>query len=107
RVLASARPGQHVRCAGSDIARGETALLVGTVIDAAAWGMLASLGSATVAVRQQPQVAILATGEELVEVGAVLRPGQIRDSNSFTLDGLVRRTGAATRQRLRVGDDVP
>src|SRR5439155_839834 len=98
--------GQNVRRAGSDVARGEVVLRAGSVVRAAEWGMLASLNQAQVEVARQPRVAVVATGEELVEIGAPLGAGQIRDSNSFTLDGLARACGCLVPQRRRVGDDV-
>ncbi|HVF11033.1 MAG TPA: molybdopterin molybdotransferase MoeA, partial [Abditibacteriaceae bacterium] len=56
-------------------------------------------------VRLQPRVGIITTGEELVAVGAEIGQGQIRDSNSFTLEGLARATGALVSERRHVGDE--
>ncbi len=105
QIFATASAGQQVRRAGSDVARGETVLRAGTLVRAAEWGMLASLNQACIEVGRQPRVAIITTGDELVEVGGELQAGQIRDSNSFTLDGLARGCGALVPARHHVGDD--
>jgi molybdopterin molybdotransferase len=104
-ILASAKAQQHIRSRGSDVAQGETVLFSGTVVRAAEWGMLASLGQVQVEVFRRPRLAILTTGAELVEVGAELRDGQIRDSNSYTLEGLAHAAGIEEIERHRVGDD--
>jgi molybdopterin molybdotransferase len=104
-ILAAARAGQSLRRAGSDVARGETVMHAGSVVRAAEWGMLASLNQAEIEVRSQPRVGIITTGEELVAVGAEMSEGQIRDSNSFTLEGLARTTGALVNERQHVGDE--
>ena len=83
----------NVREAGEDVRRGETVLHAGTVLRPAELGVLASLNRATALVHRRPTVAILATGDEVVEPGAALRPGQIRDSNSYALAGLVLKYG--------------
>jgi molybdopterin molybdotransferase len=104
-ILARAQREQNIRRAGSDVARGETVLRAGTVVRAAEWGMLASLNQAQVEVGGEPRVGIITTGDELVAVGAQLQPGQIRDSNSFTLSGLLATCGATLALRRTVGDD--
>jgi len=103
--LASARAGQHIRPRGDDVKIGEKVLERGTPIGPALWAMLASLGKAQVEVIRAPSVGVITTGEELVDVDAPLLPGQIRDSNSFALEGLCREVGA-TVERIRIGDDV-
>ncbi len=104
-ILASARPGQNIRRAGDDVRRGETVLRAGSVVRAAEWGMLASLNQAQVEVFSRPRVTILTTGDELVSPGEPLKPGQIRDSNSFTLSALVQAAGAEAGL-MHVGDDT-
>lgn len=104
-ILAPAPPHQNIRPAGSDVTQGETVIDAGTMIRPAEWGLLASLNQTEVAVRRQPRVAIITTGEELVELGRDLREGQIRDSNSFTLHGLAQSCGALVMPICRVGDD--
>jgi molybdopterin molybdotransferase len=83
----------HVRPAGEDIHIGERVLAPGRVIRAQEIGVLASLGYESVPVHRRPRVAILATGDELLEVHEPLQPGKIRNSNEYTNAALVRRTG--------------
>ncbi|RYX81824.1 molybdopterin molybdenumtransferase MoeA [bacterium] len=99
-----AQPGQHIRPKGDDVREGETVFQSGTLINAAVHAMLASLGQATVEVTVRPRVAIVVTGKELVDVDAQLHPGQIRDSNSWALRGLVQSCGADVVSVLRTGD---
>jgi molybdopterin molybdotransferase len=105
-ILAAVQEGQHIRRAGSDVARGEVVVRAGSVVRAAEWGMLASLGCGHVAANRQPRVALLVTGDELMAVDADLKPGRIRDSNSFTLRGLVENSGALVAQYRHVADEV-
>ena len=72
---------------------GERVLAPGRVVRAQEIGVLASLGHESVAVHRRPRVAILATGDELLEVHEPLRPGKIRNSNEYTNAALVTRTG--------------
>ena len=82
-----------MRQAGEDVRAGEVVLAAGTPLRAAEIGLLASLGRSSVAVHRRPRVAILSTGDEVVPIDAPLAPGQLRDSNSYTLASLVRRYG--------------
>ncbi|MBN1136222.1 MAG: molybdopterin molybdotransferase MoeA [Anaerolineae bacterium] len=92
-VRIPAKPRDHVRPAGEDLRRGEQVMALGRVIRAQEIGVLASLGRATVLVHRRPRVAILATGDELLEVHEPLAPGKIRNSNEYTNTALVTRTG--------------
>lgn len=85
--------GAHVRAAGHDVAGGAEVRLPRRPIGAAAVGLLAALGEATVTVHRRPRVAILSTGDELVPVGTALGPGQIHDANGPALAAAVRATG--------------
>lgn len=87
------RPGDYVRNVGEDLAAGQVVLRAGTVIRPPELGILASLGYDPVSVVRKPRVAIVTTGDELVEVNQPLAPGKIRDSNSYTLAGLVTSYG--------------
>ncbi len=78
----------------SDIAAGETVLAAGRRIGGAELGVLATLGFAHVAVYRKPRIAIVSTGDELVEPGADLAIGQIRDSNRYALAGTLAVLGA-------------
>nr|WP_290702294.1 gephyrin-like molybdotransferase Glp [Halomonas sp. UBA3074] len=86
--------GQHVRQAGEDIAIGDTALPAGARLDAAALGLIASLGYAEVAVYKRPSVAIFSTGNEVTAPGKALPEAGIYDANRFTLIGLLTEQGA-------------
>ena len=92
-ILAEAKPGTNVRPAGEDVSKGSLVLPQGTLLRPAAIGVLASLGRVTVAVIRRPVVAIIATGDELVEPGQMLPPGHIYNSNTYGLAALVRRYG--------------
>jgi molybdopterin molybdotransferase len=87
----------NVREAGEDIRAGALVLRAGTVLHPPALGILASLGRLTARVYGRPSVAILSTGDEVAHPGATLRPGQIHDSNSYTLAALVRHYGGVPR----------
>lgn len=95
RVRLSDRPRdrQHVRPRGGDVGDGEIVLRAGHVLDAAAVGMLSALGIPSVMVAQRPLVAVLSTGDEVVEVGWPLEPGQIYSSNTLSLMGLIEAAG--------------
>jgi len=92
-VRATAQPRDHVRPAGEDIHRGERVMAPGRAIRPQEIGVLASLGRESVLVHRRPRVAILATGDELLEVHEPLQPGKIRNSNEYTNTALVARTG--------------
>lgn len=92
-VYRSVAPGENVRPAGEDIQAGQTVLRAGAALRPQDIGVLVSLGVVEVAVHRRPKVAILATGDELVELGQPLAPGQIHNSNSYMLAGLVQQCG--------------
>lgn len=105
RVLKAALPGANVRRAGEDIREGDLVVRAGDVVTPARAGVLASLGRATVAVHRRPVVAILSTGDEVLEPGEPRRPGTIYDSNSYTLAGLVQQFGGIPR-RMGIARDT-
>lgn len=82
--------GLSVRQAGEDLKRGQTVLAAGTVLRAAEIGVLASIGNQRVLVVRRPNVAIVSTGDELVDIDTVPGPGQIRDANRYSLAAAVR-----------------
>jgi molybdopterin molybdotransferase len=85
--------GVNVRHRGEDVPAGAVVLARGTVLRAQELGVVASLGRPLLAVHQKPRVAILSTGDEVAEPGRERRPGQIFDSNRFSLRGLVEAAG--------------
>ncbi|HZP68692.1 MAG TPA: molybdopterin biosynthesis protein [Pseudolabrys sp.] len=86
-------PGQFISYAGSDIARGETLLMHGTRITAREIGMLAACGLDRVEVVRRPKVAVLSTGDELVEPGRPLRPAGVYDSNGPIVAAAIAEAG--------------
>jgi len=92
-IKRSERSGNNVRGNGEDIRRGQVVLEKGRVLRAADIGLLASVGRSLVLVRQRPRVAILSTGNELAEIDEALQPGQIVNSNAYTLAAAVREAG--------------
>ncbi|MDP9319742.1 MAG: molybdopterin molybdotransferase MoeA [Chloroflexota bacterium] len=93
-ITAMTSPGTSVRAAGEDLKEGETILRSGTVLRAAEIGVLATLGRTSVRVVPRARVAVLSTGDELVELGEELTPGKIRDANRYSLASATRATGA-------------
>jgi molybdopterin molybdotransferase len=87
-------PGVNVRHRGEDVKAGAVVLSAGSVLRPQEIGVAASLGLAQLLVRQKPRVAILSTGDEVAEPGTQRKPGQIYDSNRFSLRGLVEAAGA-------------
>ncbi|HEY4409227.1 MAG TPA: gephyrin-like molybdotransferase Glp [Acidimicrobiia bacterium] len=92
-IRRQARPGDHVRPAGGDLAVGDPAFPAGSVLGPAHLGVVASLGRASVDVVRRPRVAVMSTGDELVPPGEPLLIGQIRDSNRPMLLAQVAQTG--------------
>jgi putative molybdopterin biosynthesis protein len=89
----AAAPGQFVSYAGSDIARGETLLRRGTRVGAREIGMLAACGLDRVDVVRRPKVAVLSTGDELVEPGRPLKPAGVYDSNGAIIAASIMEAG--------------
>ncbi|QID18618.1 molybdopterin molybdotransferase MoeA [Nitrogeniibacter mangrovi] len=92
-VTGPLKPGQNLRRAGEDLAKDAPALSAGTRVGPAELGLIASLGVAEVTVRRRLRVAFFSTGDEVASIGKPLAPGQIYDSNRYTLFGVLTRLG--------------
>jgi len=92
--LRAVDPGANVRSRGEDVQAGAVVLQAGAVLRPQDLGLVASLGFAEVRVHRRPRVALLSTGDEVVEPGQSRRPGQIYDANRFSLGGMVEGAGA-------------
>ncbi len=106
-VRRAAAPGQFVGFAGTDIARGETVLRRGTQLTSREIGMLAACGLGPVEVVRRPKVAVLGTGDELVQPGESLRPGAVYDSNSAIIAAAVAEAGGEPVAFGAYPDDEP
>ncbi|MEE4262471.1 MAG: gephyrin-like molybdotransferase Glp [Desulfobacteraceae bacterium] len=104
-VYRSVAPGQNMVTVGEDIKKGEAILPAGQPIRPQETGLLAALGRQKVTVYKRPVVGIISTGDEIVAVGEVPGPGQIRDVNTYTLMGQVTELGAVAFPFGIVGDD--
>lgn len=105
RVLESANVGDNIRRRGSDVAVGDVVVPQGQALHAAHIGVLASVGMTQLRVYPRTRVAILPTGDEIVEVGDPVRPGQVRNSNAWGLTALARKYGAIPH-RLPIARDT-
>jgi molybdopterin molybdotransferase len=116
RILKGVGPGDNVRRAGEDVKKGTLVLRKGCRIRPQEVGMLATVGHAVVQVTRRPRVAILATGDEVVEIDAPLAPGKIRNSNTYSnaaqvlaaggvpvLLGIARDKAEELTSRIRAG----
>ena len=96
-IYKSVAPGQHVVAKGEDIALGQTLLMSGQPVRPQEAGLLAAMGCETVRVFRKPRIGIISTGDEVVPVGEVPGPGQIRDVNSTTLSAMTLAAGGQPR----------
>jgi molybdopterin molybdotransferase len=108
RVLADRDAMRNIRPRGEDLAKDDVAVARGVELNPGAIGLLASVGRATVRVHRRPRVAVLASGDELVDVDRfdeVLSGAKIVTSNSYSLEAAVRQAGAEVLSLGTVGDD--
>ncbi len=106
KVFKSVYPGANVGKKGEDIKEGEPVLKEGFVLDAGRVGVLASQGMSQIRVYEKPKVAVLPTGEEVVEVGKRLKQGQVYDINSHTISSVVRANGGTPHRVAIAGDNL-
>ena len=99
--------GSTSAAAAADIAAGQPVLAAGDVLNPSRIGALAAIGAADVDVFARPRVAILSTGNEIVEPGQPLGPGQIYDINRFTLSSIIRAHGGVPVTARTVPDNLP
>jgi molybdopterin molybdotransferase len=98
--LRAVEAGANVRARGEDVRTGTVVLRAGAVLRPQDLGLVASLGFREVAVHRPPRVALLSTGDEVVEPGEPRRPGQIYDANRFSLGAMAEAAGA---ERIDLG----
>ncbi|KAK7476221.1 hypothetical protein BaRGS_00032497, partial [Batillaria attramentaria] len=105
-ILSEPKPGQDIRPVGSDIAKGQQVLCRGQRLGPAELGLLATVGVAKVQCYRKPVVAVMSTGNELVEPGQALREGKIRDSNRTALIAQLKEAGL-TALDMGIAPDSP
>ncbi|CAM9930049.1 unnamed protein product [Lampetra planeri] len=105
RILIQARPGQDIRSIGHDIKRGECVLAKGTHMGPSEIGLLATMGITEVEVHKFPIVAVMSTGNELLNPEDNLLPGKVRDSNRSTLLAVIQEHGYPTIDLGIIGDN--
>jgi putative molybdopterin biosynthesis protein len=105
-VRHSRTPGAAVSFAGTDIGRGETVVFAGTRLSSRETGVLAAIGRESVSVVRRPRVAIISTGDEIVQPGEAMRPGLVYDSNGRILADAVRELGGLPRFLGAFRDDL-
>ena len=93
RLSSAVRRGAHVRMRGEDIRHGDVVIPAGTLLRPQEIGMLSAMGTTSLAVNRRARVAILATGDELLEPGSTPAPGKIINSNSYSLAAQVLDAG--------------
>lgn len=103
-VTRPAKPGENIRRRGEEFRQGDEALPAGCRLNPAGVGLLATLGYPEAVVHRVPQVAVIATGSELVPPGGELRPGLIYDTNSDLLAAALRALGIADVRRSTAAD---
>jgi molybdopterin molybdotransferase len=106
QIFAAATAGQHIGRRGADIGAGDRVVSSGDVLSPSRIGAMAAVGCANVEVFARPRVAILSTGNEVVEPGQTLSPGQIFDVNRFTLGAIVAAHGGVPEPHRPAQDTI-
>jgi molybdopterin molybdotransferase len=105
-IKTTVEAGSNIRPIGQDLAQEQLVLAQGTLLGAPEIGLLAMIGKTEVLVYTAPRVGVMSTGDELVEPDALLKPGQIRDANRFSLMGAVREAGGIPVDLGKVTDEA-
>ena len=105
-ILTAASPGQNIGRQGADMKAGDVVLRRGDHMNPSRIGALAAIGSSDVLVYAQPRVAVLSTGNEVIEPGTALAAGQIYDVNRFTLSAVIDANGGKTVSHAPVPDQL-
>lgn len=106
RIRHTPKPGENIRRAGEDIATGSCVIETGTRLTPAHAGLAASVGAATLEVFAQLKLAVFFTGDELVQPGIALAPGQIYNSNRYVLRSLLESLGCVVTDLGIIPDDL-
>ena len=105
QIFLEVHPEKHIRRKGEEISKGELLIQKGTKIKASELGTCATFGYGELNVSRQPKIAIFGTGNELVEPGKKLKPGEIYNSNLYVFAELVDKSGAEVTMRDVIKDD--
>src|SRR3989338_1460797 len=106
KIFKETKPGENIRNAGEDIKKEEKVIEKGALLNSAHIGILASLGKSKVRVTRRPKVAVLATGDEVIDVDEELTPGKLRSSNTYTLYSQILKCGGIPKN-LGIAKDRP
>ena len=107
KIFTPVYPTQHVGRKAADISAGQTLVPSGAVLNPSRIGSLAAVGVFEVDVFDRPRIAVLSTGNEIVEPGSALKPGQIYDVNQFTLSAIIGAHGGVAVPRPAAPDSLP
>ena len=105
-IKATVEPGSNIRPVGQDLTQGQLVLVQGTLLGASEIGLLAMIGKTEVSAYPTPRIGVMSTGDELVEPGEPLKPGQIRDANRFSLMSAIREAGGTPIDLGKVTDEA-
>lgn len=105
KVFKEIKQGANIRRKGEDIKRGELVISTNTPLSSAHIGLLASLGKSKIKVVRRPKVAVLATGDEVIDVDEKLTPGKLRSSNTYTLYSQILKCGGIPKNLGIAGDE--
>jgi molybdenum cofactor synthesis domain-containing protein len=105
-IRTAVEAGSNIRPVGQDLEQGQLVLAQGVPLGAPEIGLLAMVGKTEVLAHPAPRVGVMSTGDELVEPGALLKPGQLRDANRFSLMSAVREAGGIAIDLGKVTDEA-